>query len=97
MSTTPSIVDKHQGIYRGGLRHDGAVGTLTSNASMWSFADARLLSASELARLMGHGTSTLQAADITDAQFKQMLGLSGHVGTAGMMMDALLASLGHAP
>ena len=97
MSTTPSIVDKSQGIYRGGLRHDGAVGTLTSNASMWSFVDARLLSASELARLMGHDTSTLQVADITDAQFKQMLGLSLHVGTAGMMMAALLASLGHAP
>ena len=47
--------------------------------------------------LMGHDTSTLQVADITDAQFRQMLGLSLHVGTAGMMMAALLASLGHAP
>ena len=97
VSTTPGIVDKGQGIHRGGLRYDGAIGTIASDASMWSFADARLLTASELAKLMGHDTSTMHVGDITEAQFKKVIGLSLHVGTAGLMMAALLASLGHAP
>ena len=34
VSTTPGILDKGQGIHRGGLRYDGAIGTIALNASM---------------------------------------------------------------
>ena len=95
MALTPNLVDKSQGIFRGGLRHDGAMGTLASSSEMWSFPDARLLSTPEIATLMGHDTSTLQVDGITDRQFRTLLGLSIHVGTAGMMVAVLLASLGH--
>ena len=97
IATTPNLVDKSQGIYRGGIRHDGAMGTLASNSFMWSFPDARLLSTSEIATLMGHDTSSTQVADITETEFRKMLGLSLHVGVAGMVVAVLLASLGHEP
>ena len=92
--TTPNIVDRSQGIYRGGLRRDGAMCTLASSSLLWSFADARLLSQPEIATLMGHDTSSLQVDGVTDKQFRTLLGLSIHVGTAGMMAAVLLASLG---
>ena len=44
---------------------------------------------------MGHDTSSTQVANITEAAFRKMLGLSLHVGVAGMMVAVLLASLGH--
>ena len=94
MALTPNLVDKSQGIFRGGLRHDGAMGTLASTSEMWSFPDARLLSTSEVATLMGHDTSSMRVDGISDRQFRQLLGLSIHVGTAGMMAAVLLASLG---
>ena len=94
MALTPNLVDKSQGIFRGGLRHDGAMGTLASTSEMWSFPDGRLLSTSEVATLMGHDTSSMHVDGISDRQFRQLLGLSIHVGTAGMMAAVLLASLG---
>ena len=94
MALTPNLVDKSQGIFRGGLRHDGAMGTLASTSEMWSFPDGRLLSTSEVATLMGHDTSSMEVDGISDRQFRQLLGLSIHVGTAGMMAAVLLASLG---
>ena len=94
LAHSPNLVDKSQGIFRGGLRHDGAMGTLASTSEMWSFPDARLLSTSEVATLMGHDTSSMHVDGISDRQFRQLLGLSIHVGTAGMMAAVLLASLG---
>ena len=94
LAHSPNLVDKSQGIFRGGLRHDGAMGTLASTSEMWSFPDARLLSTSEVATLMGHDTSSMHVDCISDRQFRQLLGLSIHVGTAGMMAAVLLASLG---
>ena len=44
--------------------------------------------------LMGHYTSSMHVDGINDRQFRQLLGLSIHVGTAGMMVAVLLASLG---
>jgi len=46
---------------------------------------------------MGLDTSSTQVADITEAEFRKMLGLSLHVGVAGMVVAVLLASLGHEP
>ena len=97
MDATPSIVDKGQSIYRGTLRHDGAVGTIGSIASLWSFPDARILNAAEVAKLMGHDVSAYNIRELRDGSFRKMLGLSLHVATAGLMMTSLLASLAHSP
>ena len=71
------------------------MGTLACSSEMWSFPDARLLSTSEIATLMGHDTSSLKVDGITERQFRKMLGLGIHVGIAGLMIDVIFASLGH--
>ena len=47
----PALVDKSQSISRAALRHDGTVPTMATNATMWSFPDARVLSSKKLGSL----------------------------------------------
>ena len=97
ISETPNIFDKSQSIGRGSLRGDGLISTIATNASFWSFVDARTLTPMELAALMGHKKSELNLADIKKSAFKRMIGLSLHVGTAGMVMSVLLPGLADGP
>ena len=78
----PGLVDKSQSISRAALRHDGTVPTMATNATMWSFPDARVLSVQEIGKLMGHDMCNTEVSGISETNLKKMLGLSLHVGTA---------------
>ena len=97
LATTPAIVDKGQQIGRTSLRVDGTVPTLATNAEMWSFPDGRLLSIAELAKMMGHDISQYDLSGTTQTAFRAMLGNSIHVGTLGLAMVCLFATLGSDP
>ena len=88
---TPSVLDRSQSINRSGLRTDGTIGMMATNAVMWTFADASVLSIEEKLKLMGHGPIDIMG--FSPAQLKRMLGMSLHVGTAGLLMSILLSSL----
>ena len=62
-----------------------------------AFPDARLLSVYEMGKLMGHNMGTTDVSEISETHLKKMMGLSLHVGTAGVMVCCLLASLAYAP
>ena len=92
----PVVADKGQKLQRSSLLCTGAVPTLACNADMWSFPDAKGLSVMELAKLMGHDASKYDLADTSMTAFRHMLGSSIHVGTLGLMMACLFATLGEA-
>ena len=94
LSATLAVMDKEQSIGRNGIKRDGRVGAMGTNASIFSLADAATLTTAEKAKLMGHELSALGMTGVTETQFRKMLGMSLHRGTAGMIMIALLASLG---
>ena len=54
LGSTPSILDISQSLKRGGLRVDGMVGTMATNAVMWSMIDGNILDIGEVLKLMGH-------------------------------------------
>ena len=93
----PGLVDKSQSISRAALRHDGTVPTMATNATMWSLPDARVLSVQEIGKLMGHDMCNTEVSGISETNLKKMLGLSLHVGTAGLIVCCLIASLAFAP
>ena len=88
------VFDLSQTITRAGMRLDGTVPTLGQNSYMWSMRDGRALNAYELAELMGHrtGNARYDGVPLTQAAFKQRLGLGVHVAVCGSMMMMLLAS-----
>ena len=94
LSATLAVMDKEQSIGRNGLRRDGRVGAMSTNASIFSFADAATLTTAEKAKLMGHDLCSLELGGVTEAQFRTMLGMSLHRGVAGLIMISLLATLG---
>ena len=93
----PGLVDKSQSISRAALRHDGTVPTMATTATMWSIRDARVLSVQEIGKLMGHDMCNTELSGISETNLKKMLGLSLHVGTAGLIVCCLIASLAFAP
>ena len=97
LDAMPNIVDKSQTIVRGNLRHDGAACTIGTNSSLWSFADARALTAGEVAKLMGHDPSTIKCKGGSESSFRELLGQSLHVAAAGLMMTSFMASLANDP
>ena len=54
----------------------------------------RLLTVSEMAKLMGHDFSNADLSKTTECQMRSMLGMSMHVATAGYAMIGLLAAVG---
>ena len=100
LSTTLAVMDKEQSMGRNGIRRDGRVGAMSTNSSLFSFADAATLTTAEKAKLMGHDLHSLEhlhsleLGGVTEGQFRRMLGMSVHRGVAGMIMISLLATLG---
>ena len=54
LGSSPGILDISQSLKRGGLRVDGMVGTMATNAVMWSMIDGNILDIGEVLKLMGH-------------------------------------------
>ena len=92
LGSTPSILDISQSLKRGGLRIDGYVGTMATNAVMWSMIDANVLNIGEMFKLMGH-REVLSRDSLKRKQLKTLLGMSLHVGTAGLLISSILASI----
>ena len=68
-----------------------------TNATMWSFPVARVLSVQEIGKLMGHDMCNTEVSGISETNLRNMLGLSLHVGTAGLIVCCRIASLAFAP
>ena len=94
LHTTLALLDKTQSLGRTSTRVDGSVPTLGVNSSLFSLGTASTLTTAEVARLMGHELQTLNLQNISERQFRGMIGMSLHKGTAGVLMLGLLASLG---
>ncbi len=93
--STNAILDKSQSIDRMGLKVDGSVGTMATSAAMWSMRDGRTLTACQIAKLMGHKLDDIGVHfKLAETNLRKMLGMSLHVGTAGIAMTGLLASIG---
>ncbi len=94
LGSTPGILDLSQDICRIANRVDGLVGTMATNALMWSMPDANVLNNAECFKLMGHSVDKLVLDDnLSQTALKKMLGMSLHVGTAGLLVSASLSSI----
>ena len=61
---------------------------------MWSMAAGRMLTASEMAKLMGRDLDAFDLRVTTELQYCHMQGRSMHVATAGFAMAGLMAAFG---
>ena len=87
------IMDNPQAIDRARPKFDGTVPTMGTNARMWSMKAGRLLTVSEMAKLMGVHLGAAEFSS-TEIQMRKMLGQSVHVATSGFAMIGLLAAVG---
>ena len=93
LGSTPSILDISQDINRTGNRVDGLVGTMATNAIMWSVADAKILNMAECFKLMGH-SADVKFDGLSMRALRRLLGMSLHIGTAGLVTARIVASIG---
>ena len=94
LRATMMIMDISQAIDRARAKFDGTVPTMGTNARMWSMQAGRLLTVSEMAKLMGHELSGCDLRWTTERQMRNMLGMSIHVATSGFALIGLLAAVG---
>ena len=94
LKDTLGIIDISQGIYRCGLMYDGTVGTMATNALMFSFLDADCLTIPDMAKLMGLDMQHIKVDGISATTFRRLLGMALHQGVAGIVLLSLLGSLG---
>ena len=95
LGTTMAMCDLSQSMNRNGLRVDGTVPTMATNAAMFSLDDGNFLSLGEMAKLMGHDIVSLKTDGITGNQFRRLLGMSVHVAVAGYMVIGLLSAMAY--
>ena len=71
------------------------VGTMATNAVMWSMIDANVLNIGEIFKLMGHREVLVRGNGYSTKKgsLKKLLGMSLHVGTAGLCIASILASI----
>ena len=65
---------------------------MATNAVMWSMIDANVLNIGEIFKLMGH-REVLSRDSLKPTHLKTLLGMSLHVGTAGLLISSILASI----
>ena len=94
LDRTMTVVDKAHSMPRNGLRCDGIVNTMVTNASVFSFRDADSLNVAEVAKLMGYEMNSLAITALSQTQFRHMLGMCVHKGISGLLLIGLLAALG---
>ena len=93
LRATMSIMDISQPITRCRQRLDGTVPRMGMLSKMWSMQAGRLLTVSELAKLMGVDLGACNLVSITEERMRKMLGQSDHVATSGHLMIGLLAAV----
>ena len=94
MRTPYSVIDKSQTIGRTSNRADGTIPTFTTTSDIFNFADGGSLSPCECLKLMGHDATHMKLENVTVSQVRTDLGMSVHVGIAGLAMAGLIASVG---
>ena len=88
------IMDISQAIDRVRPKFDGTVPTMGENARMWSMQAGRLLTVSEMAKLLGIDVARLDLQCTTEHQMRKMLAKNIHVATSGFALIGLLAAVG---
>ena len=88
------VIDKSQTIGRASGRVDGTIPTLTTTSDIFSFGDGCSLSPSETAKLMGHNVACINFDGVSNNHWRISLGMSVHVGIAGLILAGLIASIG---
>ena len=91
LARTFAVMDVSQSIDRCSLRVDGATPTIGGQARLFSLRDGRVLSTSQIAKIMGRELFDLKGS-VTACQYKAMLGQSFHPACMGVVLLAILAS-----
>ena len=66
---------------------------MATNAIMWSVADAKILNIAECFKLMGP-SADVKFDGLSMPALRRLLGMSLHIGTAGLLIASMLASIG---
>ena len=97
LGRTPAVFEISQTIGYERMHVDGSVGTMATNCSLWSLPDARVLNRLDMAKLMCHDATSTNFSGLSEPQVRKLLGMSLHVGTAGLMRSCILSGLGYGP
>ena len=96
--TTTANCDLSQTIKFSHIKADGTVGTMNTGSVIFSLRDGMALTVPMMAKLMGRNVMEIAGLGVgegvTECQFKAMLGMSFHPASAGLLIAAMLASLG---
>ena len=92
LSDTLTVADLSQNPPYGTVHCEGDVPTLTTSSHLWCFQAGEALSVRHLATLMGLDLSAIAFdQSMTEAWFRQRLGLGVHVGNFGLVLLAALS------
>ena len=94
LCTTTANCDLSQTIKFSHVKADGTVGTMNTGSVIFSLRDGTALTVPMMAKLMGRNVMEVAAPGVTECQFKMMLGMSFHPASAGLLIAAMLGSLG---
>ena len=92
--TTTANCDISQTITFSHIRADGTVGTMSTGSVIFSLRDGMALTVPMMAKLMGRNVMEVAKLGVTECQFKMMLGMSFHPASAGLLIAAMLGSIG---
>ena len=96
--TTTANCDLSQTIKFSHIKADGTVGTMSTGSVIFSLRDGMALTVPMMAKLMGRNVMEIAGLGVgegvTECQFKAMLGMSFHPASVGLLIAAMLASLG---
>ena len=96
--TTTANCDLSQTIKFSHIKADGTVGTMSTGSVIFSRRDGMALTVPMKAKLMGRNVMEIAGLGVgegvTECQFKAMLGMSFHPASVGLLIAAMLASLG---
>ena len=92
LSDTLTVADLSQNPPYGTVHCEGDVPTLTTSSHLWCFQAGEALSVHHLATLMGLDLSAITFdQSMTEAWFRQRLGLGVHIGNFGLVLLAALS------
>lgn len=89
------VADISQSMGLGGVRRDGLVPTIACTGKMWIFLWGRVLTANELATLMGFGDDRLSSVSWTSVPATQQRHMIGNSMSIHCVMAAIALALAH--
>jgi len=87
------VADISQSLALGGVRHDGVVPTIACSGKMWVFLWGRVLTANELATLMGFGDDRLSSDSWTSVPVSQQRHMIGNSMSIHCVMAAIALAM----